>query len=376
MKHMRRPTSVGYIAGAVLVLSVCNASESAAVPVSFRAYATTAWTDNLFQSQSERGETIQQLAFDVDLTRAGLAGYYTGRVDLYGEYEDLFTQTHTAGLVSSRGVGRRQRLTGDLQVTWRASGAAYDYRDYLEARGTLGLRRFLRPTLMVKGRAGLASRNYRHAGDFSYVEPTAWAEVSRFLSSGTTLVAGTRAGIKAYLRDSTADSTSVWSRSASSGSQVLASVWLKVAQSLGRNSGLQLQYWRQSLWTGQSRYRQPDDYAPVDELFDDDYGYSGPAWRVTLKHLRDRFEGVLIAGRAKRHYEGRPALDLDGLPLGETRADRRANLRLRMSRHIFTPVPATDAILRFEASAISVASNDLFYDTAMRLLSLTLEVGF
>ena len=375
MDTPRRPR-LAHVATVVLVLFAGNVRANAASPVTLRAYATTAWTNNLFQSQSERSEKIQQLAFDADLGGAGMAGYYTGRVDLYGDYEDLFTQTHTVGLTSSRTGGSHQRLTGDLQATLRASRAAYNYREYLEMRATVAFRRYLRPTLMLRGHTGLALRNYQHAGDFSYVEPTAWAEISRFLASGTTFVAGTEAGVKAYVRNSTADSTSVWSRSSGSGSQILASMWLKVAQSLGAGTGLQLRYSLRSLWTGQSRYRQADDYEPVDELFDDDYGHDGPALRMTLKHLRRRFEAVLIGEAARRHYEGRPALDLDGLPLGETRSDRRTSLRLRLSREIHAPAPATDAALKFDASVGSVSSNDPFYDTSMRLLSLTLEVGF
>lgn len=372
---MNRPISP-WLAGGLLLLLTGAPEAGAAVPVALRTYATMVWTDNLFQSRSERGERIQQLAFDMDIGRPGLAGYYTGQVDVYEDYGDLLTHTHTVGLAVSRNGANRQRLTADLQASLRSSRAAFDYRDYLQSRATLTARRYLGPTTVLRGSGGLALRDYRHAGDFSYAEPTGWVQLSHFLSSGTTLVAGTQAGVKAYLRDGTADSTSIWARSAGTDAQILASVWFKVAQSLAPRTGLQLRYARQSLWTGRPRYRRPEDYAPVDELFDDAYGYGGDAWRMTLKHVGRRFEALVIGERSDRHYDDRPALDLDGVPVGPTRQDQRTGLRLRLSRDLAAPTPATDASVHMEASTLVVSSNDSFYDTTVRLLSVSLEVGF
>ena len=364
----------GLIAAAALLVCAGDTPVGADVPVGLRVRATTSWTDNLFQSYSERSDWLRQLAFDIDVGRAALGGWYTGRVDLYGDYGDLFTQTHVLGVGLSRTGENRQQLAGSLSAAVRAGRSTYDYRDYLETRATVTGRRYLGPALLLRGGGAVELRDYRHAGDFSYAEPSAWVQISRFLPTRTTLLAGADIGAKTYLH-AAGDTAAAWARTTGEDAQALASVWLKVAQSLAPRTGVQLRFAWQTLWEGQPRYQQTGDYDPVGELFDDDYSHSGSEWRLTLKHQASRFEAIAVAWTDGRRYDGRPALDLSGIAIGETRRDRRTGLRLGLTHDLAIGGPRRDVSIHADASALSVTSNDPYYDTAARWLSLSLELG-
>lgn len=372
----RRRTGVLW---ALVVLSAALPRSGGAGPVGLRALLVTAYTDNLFQSHTERGDWIQQVSFDLDTARPGMAAYYTGQMNLYSEYEDLYTQSHTIGLSTSRSGSDRRLLTGDLSATLRAGRSAYDYRDYVELDGWLAGRTYLQRSLMLRAGAGLRRRDYRHAQGFSYLEPSAYAQLSRFLPTRTTVMLGLDAGLKRYLGEASDDSTAIYVRTWDDDAQALVSLWGRVAQSLGPRTGLQLQYTRQSLWAGAPRYRRPEEYDPVGELFDDGYSHSGHEVRATLKHRGlAGVDATLVAHWNRRTYEGRPALDLEGLPIADddVRRDRRTGLRVRLDRRLSPrQLPALRGVtLRLEGSLLETSSNDPYYTTSVRVVSLSLEL--
>jgi len=352
-------------------------------PVGVGAHVVTAYTDNLFRSYSERSDWVQQVYLDFDYGGPGLAAYYSVEASLFAEYEDLFTQTHAIGVTASKPGPDRRLVTGDLSLAMRAGRPDYRYKDYTEASGYLRAKRYLGPSLLLRGGTGLRVREYGHAGDFSYAEPTAYAQVSRFLPTRTTLVAGLDLGLKVYLRaagDPTADNAATYARTSDGDAQAQATAWLKVAQSLATRTGLQLQYTHLDLVAGGTRYRRTEDYDPTEELFDDGYSRSEHELRATLKH-RDAagFDLMATARRARRHYEGRPALGLDGLPVGwdQDRQDTRTALLVRVDRDLTAsaPAPVAALALRLEWSLLTVDSNDPYYDASTRVYSAALRLG-
>ena len=355
----------------------------------------TVYTDNLFQSYSERADWIQQLSLDLDLGGPGLTGYYTAAANRFAEYDDLFTQTHILGLTARRPGAGRGLSTGDLSVTVREGRRGYEYKDYVEGRGYAGLKRYLRPTLMLRAGTGLRVRLYRHAGDFSYTEPTVYAQLSRFLPTRTTLVAGLDLGLKRYLRaagETDAGDSLGYARTSSDDMQAQATAWIKVAQSLADRTGLQFQYTHLVLLGGGTRYRRPDEYDPSEELFDDGYSRSGFEVRTTLKHQTTAgIDLSATARRAHRRYEDRPALDLSGLipsglaagaasPIGaaEDRQDTRTSLLARVDVDLTSLAPqgVADLGLRLEWSHLRVDSNDPYYDATTRVYSATARLAF
>lgn len=380
--HLRH---LAQVARALLLLGTAGGHPAIAqAPVVVGAHVVTAYTDNLFRSYSERSDWVQQVYLDLDYGGPGLTAYYSAEASLFAEYEDLFSQTHAIGVSTARPGPHRRLVTGGLSLAMRTGRPDYEYKDYTEASGNLGAKLYLRPSLMLRTGTGLRVREYRHAGDFSYAEPTVYVQMSRFLPTRTTLVAGLDLGLKAYLRAggaATTDDVATYSRTSDDDAQAQATAWLKMAQSLGTRAGLQLQYTRLDLVAGGTRYRRIEDYDPTEELFDDGYSRSGHELRATLKHRGAAGLDVLAtARRARRHYEGRPALDLDGLPVGldQVRQDTRTALLVRVDRDLtaHAPAPLVDLALRLEWSLLTVDSNDPYYDASTRVYSAALRVGF
>ena len=115
------------------------------------------------------------------------------------------------------------------------------------------------------------------------------------------------------------------------------------------------------------------------ELFDDGYSHSGHEVRATLKHRGlAGVDATLVAHWNRRTYEGRPALDLEGLPIADddVRRDRRTGLRVRLDRRLSPrQLPALRGVtLRLEGSLLETSSNDPYYTTSVRVVSLSLEL--
>jgi hypothetical protein len=369
-----------------VLLAVCLAAcgprpAAGSQPLAIRVDATAAYTDNLFNSYSQRSDWIRQLHLDLDYGRGSTALYYSAHANMYTDYDDLFTQTHVLGASAVRRGPDRRLFSADLSLATRAGTADYGYKNYLEGVVNVGAKVYPRPALMLRGGAALRLREYSQAGDFSYVEPSAHVLLSRFLPSRTTLQAGATLGAKAYLRagsESTEDFSPA--RTATDRVQARASVWLKVAQSLGPATGVNIRVTRKELLSGTARYRLPEEYDPEEELFDDQYSYTASQGRVGLKHvLGADTELVGSLQLEKRRYTDRPALTLDGFPAGagETRDDTRTRAYLRVERTLTrTPAPLTDLGVALEWSLQRVDSNDPYYDATARLYAISLRGAF
>lgn len=340
----------------------------------------SAYTDNLFQSYTKRSDWIQSLTLDLDHALGDLGLYYSGQARMFAEYEDLFAQNHAVGVSIVRPGPERRLLAGGLSAAFRRGRLQYEYRDYHEIDGYLGVREYLQPTLMLRAGVSGAVRRYRQAPDFSFFEPAAYVQISRFLHTRTTLQGGIDLGAKFYLNESTGDPLyTEYARSSDPGSQLLAILWLKLAQSVGPRTGLQLRLSRQDILAGVARYQRPDLYDPVDELFDDAYSYASDEIRTTLKHKGAAgLELLATASYERRRYKGRPALSLDGLPLadGEIRRDDRSGVLLRAERSLgWTPRALSALSLRVEWSLGSVGSNDPYYAALTQMYSARLRLG-
>jgi len=379
------------VATTALAPGAARAQAPARTQSSVRATAvlTAAYTDNLFQSYSERTDWVQRLSLDLDYGSRNRSAYYSAEAQCYNEYGDLFTQTHMLGVSVQRPGPERRLLAGGLHATVREGRRGYEYKDYVEAGGHGSAKLYLRPSLMLRAGSGLQARVYRHAGDFSYLEPTAYAQLSRFLPTRTTLMAGLDLGAKTYLRaagDPAAGDSLAYVRTSDDDLQAVAGLWIKAAQSLADHTGLQLQYTRRYLLGGGTRYRRPEEYDSSEELFDDQYSRSSRELRTTLKHRSAAgIDLLLTARRARRRYEGRPALDLDGQPLvpdgpregSVDRRDTRTSLLTRVAVDLtrYAPLVLAGLELRLERSCLKVDSNDPYYDATARTYSASLRLG-
>ena len=347
-------------------LPVGFAAAAAAGPVEFRVEAYSSCTDNLFQNYHRRSEWMTLTYVDLDFAvRPGLDLYYTGNADLFAEYGELFNHTHRAGMTwTRRGEGRRSAVVG-LSVAVRQNRAAYRYRDYVQGEGFASLKRYLKSGLLRMGYS-MRSRVYLHKGDFSYAEQVVSGRISRFLPSRTTLAAGVEIGIKTFLR-SRPDSRRVLVQGRMQG---------KIAQTLFPGMGAQVEYRRRVNARAGNRYDEPE-FDPDEELFDDRYSYEGGEWRGRLKYVRGRGFQLSLSGSAVLRRYDRPALDLDGAPLGTVREDRRR----RVSVSCLRCFPLQSGRLyglevRLEGTYVKVRSTDPYYDATARIGAVGLAVEF
>ena len=206
------------------------------------------------------------------------------------------------------------------------------------------------------------------------MEQTLTTRLTRFLPSRTTLDLRAELGIKSYLRP---DEKEFFGED---GDQALVQGLggLKLAQSLGRDTGLQLEYTRQHSFTGQSRFIRDLLYDTDDELFNDRYSYQGQTLGLTLKHLGRWATRTQLRGQlGSRDYIQRLALDLDGVPLGldQTRRDRWQSLEAELVRP-FQPSrgPALELTLHWLYRRTS--SNDPYYDAGANTYSTGLQCSF
>jgi hypothetical protein len=264
------------------------------------------------------------------------------------------------------------------EVAMRLDRPLYDYRDFVRARAFANAKLYVRPTLLSRMGYTLRYQEYVNARDFSFVEQVGFVQLSKFLPSRMTLQVRGELGLKNYLRDREPDDAFL-----ESGRQSAVLQWVgqaKVAQSLTEAAGLQLSYTSRRNLTGQSRRVDEDFYDPDDELFDDRYSYESDEWRTALKYLAPQgAELEVVAGWDKRHYGGRPALDLEGNFIGSDvdRQDERRSLSLGLAKTFYMEWGlAQELNVQLDWTYRNTASNDPYYSASGQVFSSGIQIGF
>ncbi|NKB68489.1 MAG: hypothetical protein GKR89_15620 [Candidatus Latescibacteria bacterium] len=365
---------------AALLTLGSTAAARAQVTPTFNLY--NSYTDNLFQTYDKQSEWITQAYFDLGLVSTdNWSLYYTGNASLFSQYDDLFNHTHQAGVSYYRALGEKNALYGGAQLALRLDQALYDYRDFVRGEGYVQSKFYLQPTLL--GRLGyvLGYQNYVQEPDYSFYEQEFSAQFSKFLPSRTTLQAGLQMGVKTYARAVEPNlDTQISARSGQERSLVQLLTQVKLAQSLGQGTGLQLEFKHRANVAGQSRPVDEALYNTDDDLFDDRYNYSGPRLRAGIKHYGPLEVELAIDGsNERRRYEGRPALDLDGLTVGSgaDRRDRINSFSLGLQRP-FYPLWLDEREVNLELEWLyrDVDSNDKYYSAQAQTFTLGVQVGF
>ena len=364
----------------MLVLAVGKVgASSAALPV-VRADLYVSYTDNLFQNANRRADWMNMAYVDLDwMFGADWDLYYTGNVNAFAEYDDLFSHTHQLGVSYAWNGPEGQAVYAGFTAGARLNRALYDYRDYLQMEAHVSGKTYLRQALLARGGYRARMREYTHAEGFSFVEQTAHAQFSRFLPTRTTLIAGGEVGVKSFLRAAGPDPLTESLRTRAGGDRHLGQLVLrlKAAQALAAQVGLQLEYRRRVNLHGDGRYAELE-YDPNGELFDDRYSYEGSEWRGALKWAPGRGWTMNVSGSSvEREYAARPALDMEGYELGETRADQRTRLLVEVTRRFAVSGSALREVeLLAEWVYADVDSNDPYYRTEARTYSAGVRLGF
>lgn len=334
----------------------------------------SSYTDNLFQSSQPHADWVELLYVDLDWGLGANTGlYYAGNASLFRQYGELFNHAHVLGVNYARD-GRAGEWRAGASLSARLDRRLYDYRDFAGGGAFIEAKRYLREDLV--GRAGYTLRlqEYLNVSRQSYVEQRATARLTRFLPSRTTLDLRAELGVKSYLRRG----EEMFLDAERGRHLVQGSGGLKLAQSLGARTGLQLEYVRQHSFSGQGRFLFGPLYDFDDELFSDRYSYQGQTLGLTLKHLGLWTTQLELGGQlGSRDYVERLALDLDGFPLSldQKRRDRWQLLELELVRFFqFASGPGLELGLHW--SYRRTDSNDPYYDAGVNTYSASLEYAF
>ena len=367
----------------ILFFALLATSAPAAAQIIPRVNLYSSFTDNLFQNYNRQSAWINHAFIDLDyVPNAALNIYYSGSANIFSDYEDLFSHIHRTGVSYMRLGEENDRSTfyAAAELALRLNRPLYDYRDFVQAETYANFKAYLKPTLLSRCSYSLRYQEYLNAGDYSFLEQILLAQLSHFLPSRTTLQMQAELGLKTYARAAASDTAAIPVRTGSDRNLMQLKTRLKIAQSLGDNTGLQLEYRMRSNFIGQSRFRAEQFYNPNDDLFDDGYSYEGHELRSTLKHLAPWGLVVELSGFVEhRDYTGRPALDLEGFLVAEavTRTDERKTLALTVERTFYLQESRINEIrLQLEWLYRDIESNDAYYQTDSQIYATGVQIDF
>jgi hypothetical protein len=346
-----------------------------------RVNLNTSYTDNLFQSYNQRSDWINQAYIDLDYVFDGPFNlYYNGSANQFNENGDLFSHTHQLGLSYVKQWDQRNLLQIGTDLSTRLDRPVYQYRDMVEASTYINAKFYLRPEWLARSGYSLSYLEYLNAGSYSFFEQSAFFQLSRFLSSRTTVQLRTELGLKTYAQSANTEDILLPVRAGESRNLLQWVGRFKVAQSLGDYTGLQIEYRKRANLSGRSRYTDVAFYNPDDDLFDDRYSYQGDSLGATLKHIAPLEVDLEASGQLEsRRYTGRLALDLVGepLPSGATRQDTRQTLRLAAGKDFYlNQGPAQTVRLQLEWLYRNTDSNDPYYSADARTYTAGLSFEF
>lgn len=367
-----------------LLSSICallfSAPLQAQIIPSAHLYST--YTDNLFLSNSRQADWINLAFIDLDYSLNEDFGlFYSGSAHLFNENDDLFNHLHQVGLSFARPFGDTGSLYAGSEVGLRLDRPLYDYRSFLQARAFASAKVYLRPTLLAHASYALRRQDYINAADYSHYEQNFKARLTRFLPTHTTLQLAGELGWKTHIEAVDELSFVDFEVPARFGQDRHLLQWVasaKLAQSIGPDMGLQIEWRKRIALSGDSRYLGALFYNPNDDLFDDRYSYSGQQFKSTLKYLAPW--GATLQStleRETRSYSSRPAYDTAGQSLGQAQAETRHGARLSLQKTFYL----TEGWIREigvdgEWSYRRIDSNDSYYDASARSYTLGVQIGF
>ena len=361
----------------VCLFALCAPSAAQIVPT-VNLYTT--YTDNLFLSASKRGDLINAAYIDLDyISSADLGLYYSGSANVFSDNTDLFSHLHALGLSFSHPLGSDGLLLAGGELGLRLDRPLYSYRDFAVGRAFASLKGYLRPELLARLSYNARYQHFLNAADYTYLEQRIAAQLTRYLPSHTTLQMSGEFGLKTYAQPAEAAPSANLSSRPGQDRNLLQ--WVgrtRVAQALGANSGLQLEWVLRRNLTRQSRFAAPVFYNPDDDLFDDRYSYQGGQIGTTLKYLGPwHSELVGRLQREHRDYDSRPAYDLDGFPTGRSASETRRSASLGISRTYYPENSRIQQVdIEVEWLYRTIDSNDAFYDASARSYSMGIQLGF
>ena len=362
---------IGAMVVGVLVLA--TRTVGADVERSVSVYLSQTYSDNLFGNYVPKSDWIS--SGDVEVRYGGSHGLvlaYRGVLHGFAEYTDLLNHRHRVGLLySSASGGGRNALYAGIQGQIRRDRPLYAYYDHDQGRGYVRVKYYLTPQTLGRMGYEVRTRSYPQYDEQDFLVQEVFVQLNRFLPTRTTLRMELGWGAKRY------EAQSVW---AEGGTAHQATAEVKIAQSLGTNTGAQLRYRRWSQPSGAWRDWVRDGYYE-ENPFEDHYSYGGGEIQSVVKYRGAWGMALELGGTVlTKRYHGVPALDLSGLPLEPERTRKDQQMRVYVGVEqpldVWLPDRLPGASLRLEYVYKRNTSNDLYYTYSAHFFSSGVGIYF
>ena len=235
----------------------------------------------------------------------------------------------------------------------------------------------------IVGKAGYTMRSVRFAEleEFNYLEHYGFAQLTTLLPTNGTLILEADLGSKGYLTANESPTVQTGRRGrgqnarAADGPSITQPIGMaRIGQPIVEGTGVSLTLRYQVNLQKESRYiLSSTGGLSDDEFLEDHYGYEGPSGMLMLTQMLPGSARVrlsyLLQGRT---YANRPASDLAGVQIADTRQDMRKAFSVQLSK----PFESLGFTLGLSFDHIVNASNDPYYDYSNNALSFLISYGF
>jgi hypothetical protein len=361
---MKKSTILLAFIAVFFLLTKVAYSEELPLSAQLKLYGT--YIDNVFQTYLPESDYVTLTYLDTSYDISPEASiFYDANFNLFSQHNDLQNHTHYLGTDYERSVfegNGRLYLGGKVGIRQNTS----EYSDYnrrsIDTYATL--KYYLTQTTLAKVGYALEYGNYPNLNTFNSMENYGFFQLSRFFQTKTTLQGMLEAGRRDHpdmIDDGNESYTSQFTGS------------LKLAQSLGDNTGLQLQYLWHYAPRGLDELYIEDAYYSAEEFFDDEYTYSGSEYRTVLKHLAPWRTTLKASFSMKDRNYNEPSFYIES----RNREDREITFRFEIEKSFSLPLSsATDFALHIQFFHRKNESNDSYYDYSTNILSIGTKATF
>jgi hypothetical protein len=370
----------------MVLLGLSGLTGQAFSQITADASVETMYDDNVNNNFERTSSPVTNLSLQGGYLRDGdvhsVLLSYTGGISYFSALPTRSFQTHGLSISYARALDEEEKtlLNTSAAYSLRLNREDLSYYDHgqFSFQGALE-HHFSEETV---GKAGYTFRYVRFAelGEFNYLEHYAYTQLTTLLPTSTTLILEADLGSKGYL---TANQTSAvhssgrgngQSGKAADGPSVTQLIGMaRLGQPIVEGTGLSLTLQYQVNLQKESRYILTDAGAfSDDDVLEDHYGYEGPMGSLMLTQLLPGHTRARISYSLQdRTYANRPALDLAGMQIADTRRDTRSVLSLQVTR----PFEALGVTLGLSFDRIINNSNDQYYNYSNNALSFMISYG-
>ena len=349
-----------------IMLLFTHAVHAEELPLStyLKLYGT--YIDNVFQTNLPESDYVALTYLDAsyDIT-SGASLFYDGNYNLFSEHSSLQNHTHYLGADYEKVIfGDQGRFYLGSKVGIRQNTSDYSDYNHRSFDTYATLKYYLTDTILAKTGYEAAYGSYPNLNTFSFVENFGFIQLSKFFQTRTTLQVMLEAGRRDY-PDMIEDTNGNYA------SQLTGSI--KIAQSLGNNTGLQLRYSWHDTPHGLNEQYLNDSYYSAEEFFDDEYAYSGSEYKMVLKHLAPWRTTIKASiGLKDLSYNAPSEYTESGV-----REDRGVTFRFEVEKAFSLPVfTHHDVALHIQFLHKKNSSNDSYYDYSANTFSIGTKTAF